>query len=488
MPEEETRIFDTSDENKKMQNLVQSVEETLKDMDMTVKTLELDLTLMEVHGAGPEGKCEVTVYKEGKKAYVRLKHDLPDPEEFWDGFVQFLSLMAAEPEEIGARARVVQKIIDNTKALGYRLPEEDAWNFVYRFLRHYKRDPTDEEINEIVVSYVEMIDQDSPALSEDDVAFLSGEEEEDTVEEWGEEEEEGWGDEGGGEGENYGEITPEDALKEMVREMSNLSSSEKNYYLGLLPTLAFEHQKMLVSKLRTVDGEIDEIPYITQEERENLRPQLMKLQANKRKKKLSKIKKKREKNLDYYKQKEEEAHLAERLDEIETITDLEKEIYLTGLQVMSMDEKEKYIDTLVAVEQLLNDLAKSGYPLNDIERKRHRDELLRLEDEGERRAYLKDLTEEKRMKIVTEELFDEIPQLAFQENEKYVKELMWLEPEERKNRISQLKKDFQEASSKRDTLFRESTAGSTCPKCGWVIGSMSKRCPRCGYNLDDWRI
>ncbi|GAB4324261.1 MAG: hypothetical protein Kow0069_29780 [Promethearchaeota archaeon] len=473
MSQEETRIFDATD--KSMQDLVQTTEETLKDLDMTVKTLELDKTLMEVHGTGPVGNCVVTVYREGGKAYIRLKHTLMDSSEFWDSFSQFLSILAATPEELGERARVVQRIIDHVAALGAHLPEDEAWDFMYRFLRKYKRNPEPDEINQIAVSYVEMLEQDSDLvdradqeISEEypDVEFVTDEDEE--------------------EAEEYGGITPEDALRAMVREMETLTPSEVNYYLSLFPELNLDQKKLLVAKLRQVDREMDEIPYLTVEERESLRAQLMKLPAAKRQKKIASIIKKRNKRLEYYKMKEEEDQAKQRLSKIATITDLEKEIYLTSMLGMSLKEKVDFIERLEEVEALLDQVVDAGHELLEEERKRHREELLRVDDPAQRSKYVEDLKKEKAAKAVAEELFAAVPQLRFQDHEKVIKELQWLEPSERKARIEQIRRDFEEKTKKRDQMFAGSSAGNVCPGCGWIVGKWSKKCPRCGKDLTEW--
>ncbi|MHA1731080.1 MAG: hypothetical protein ACTSU5_04020 [Promethearchaeota archaeon] len=481
MSVEETKIFDAS--NKSMQNLVQATEETLKELEMTVKTLELDKTLMESHGAGPLGKAIVTVYREANKAYIRLKHSLESSDEFWDIFSQYLSIFAASPEDIGERARIVQKIIDNIKSLGVFIPEQDAWDFIYKFLRKFKRNPDEEEVNQIAISYVEMLEQEQqelPHVGVDESQAAYGLESDYY--------EEGEPGEYGEEGEEE-EVTPEQALRAVIREMDTLTSAEKNHYISILTDLTIEQQKMLVAKIQTVDQEMDQIPYLTVEEREALREQLMRLPRAKREKKISSIVKKRQKRAAYYQMQEETEILKRKLSSIDSLSDLEKEIYLTSISGMGIGEKERFVNKLILVEKMLDEVVSSGKPLNEVERKHHREELLRMDDKVEMDKYLKALDEEKKILMVTEQLLAEVPQLAFEEEkrkEKLIKELLWLSEDERKDRIEQLKKEIGESVKKRDELFSVSKAGNTCPECGWIVGKWSKRCPRCGHDLSGW--
>ena len=97
-----------------------------------------------------------------------------------------------------------------------------------------------------------------------------------------------------------------------------------------------------------------------------------------------------------------------------------------------------------------------------------------------------DLIQDKKQEIVSEKLYEQIPQLRFEDNKKLIKELIWLNKEELEQRIKGLKDKIEKKLEKKQELFEKSSAGSTCPECGWPVGSFSKKCPRCGRKLIDW--
>ncbi len=152
---------------------------------------------------------------------------------------------------------------------------------------------------------------------------------------------------------------------------------------------------------------------------------------------------------------------------------------------MSASEKEQFIQRLRKAESALEEFVTKGFAIGDVERKHLRDEMVRLNAE-ELKEYLDNLKSEKLKKLVSEELFAEIPSLAFEDYEKYVKELMWLTPDERKAKIKDFKQKLGSKMAEKQKLFQESKSVTTCPQCGWPTGQFSKKCPRCGKSLTGW--
>jgi len=478
MAREETRVF--NGEGKEISAVVESVQETLKELNQTTKIMQLDKSLVEVQGEAakgdPIGKIIVTVYKEYSQYFIKIKHSMDNPDRFWIPFQENMALYAASDEEVGEKAKVVQKIIDNINILGGQVAEEQTWDFLFNFEKQYGHLPNEEEVKNIALSYVDMLDKQE--ISEVNLADLATKPEvalktEPEVVEEKEKEPE------------PGEVTPEDALKAMIDDMATLMPQEKRKYKDLFEELTLEQQKILVKKLIDVDGDMDKIPYITPEERAEYRDDLLATPREKRIAKVAKILAKRKKKTAVFQSKELDMRLKEQLADLPNLSDLEKDIYITSTQVMNPEEKVKFIEKLKQVETLLDSFAAGGFLISEMERKHYRDDLLRMEDD-KMQEYLDDLKSEKLKKLTSEELFAEIPQLAFENYDKYVKELMWLSAEERKEKIAEFKLKLSGKLTEKQKAFQEAKSVSACPACGWPVGSFSKKCPRCGKNLTGW--
>ena len=96
------------------------------------------------------------------------------------------------------------------------------------------------------------------------------------------------------------------------------------------------------------------------------------------------------------------------------------------------------------------------------------------------------IVEERKSDHVKEVLFAELPQLEFENTKDLVKQLMWLSDAELHQRIEKVKGDMSNQNKEKDQEFAKSTSTAVCKKCGWPMGSFSKKCPRCGWQPDDW--
>ncbi len=474
MAKEETRVF--NGEGKEISAVVEAVQETLKELNQSSKIMQLDKSLIEVQGepakGDPIGKLNITIYKEYTQFFIKIKHSMENPDRFWIPFQENMAIYGASDSEIGTKAKVVQAIIDNIKLLGGVVTEEQTWDFLFNFEKQYGHLPNDDEIKNIALKFVKMLDTKEISEFRSETPFSVPEAAVPQVP--------------SGEPPVEGDVTPEDALKAMIDDMQTLSPNEKIYYKKMFPDITVEQQKIVVKKLIEVDEDMDKIPYISMEDRTGFRENLLNTpRGAKRDAAIEKIIAKRKRQIAFYQDRDMESQLKQILADIPTLSDLDKEIYFATTKAMSASEKEQFIQRLRKAESALEEFVSKGFAIGEVERKHLRDEMVRLNDE-ELKEYLDNLKADKLKKLVSEELFAEIPSLAFEDYEKYVKELMWLTPAERKAKITDFKQKLGSKMAEKQKLFQESKSVTTCPQCGWPTGQFSKKCPRCGKSLTGW--
>ena len=155
------------------------------------------------------------------------------------------------------------------------------------------------------------------------------------------------------------------------------------------------------------------------------------------------------------------------------------------IEKLPEDRQREVIERLKVIEKEFDNLSDEGVELTKWDREQYRNDLVKLTKKN-RKERLMDLIKDRKEEIVTERLYDEIPQIRFDDNRKLIKELIWLNKAELDQRIQKLKSKINKKLEKKQELFEKSSAGSTCPDCGWPVGSFSKKCPRCGKKLIDW--
>ena len=264
--------------------------------------------------------------------------------------------------------------------------------------------------------------------------------------------------------------------------MKTLSEEDKKFFIQIMDELNLEQQKKLVSRIRSIESDLDKIPYITMEERSKIRKEIMNLSTEKRREKILKIINKRKKNIGMYENIALESKLKEFLNSISSLSELEKDIHMARLKDLNIEDKKKYLNRLKNIQEKFDELKKNNLEFSDLELRELRDELIKLgKDQREKR--FNQIIEEKRYEMSKNELFKEIPGMKFENYDKIVKEIMWLDPNERLKRIKMYKDQFLQETDKKTKTFEESKVGSTCPSCGWPIGLFTKKCPRCGKQL-----
>lgn len=446
-----------------METMVDIAQSTLKELEMEIRTQYLDKTLVEINAKGNGSRNLVTVYHEEDKIYIKFKSTMNDPNNFWSLFESNMAVFGDDStESIEEKAQIVNKIIDAVENMGYSISEDDCWDFLLGFEKQYEMLPSDEEIQSIALSYTKMCKEQGiePGEVQDDTVFVG---EEDQVA-------------------DEPVISPTEALKEIILEMDTLTDDDKAFFIGLFDDLTLDEQKRLVTRIRAIESDLDKIPYLKMDERAEIRKKIMNLSTKKRRAKILKIIKKRKKDIDKYANAAMEDDLREALNKMKFLSDLEKDIHMGRLQEFNLEDKKKYLKRLKIVEKSLTSLTDDGIDFTDAERRTYRDELLRMNKQN-RQERLKEIRQTKRFEKAEEELLTEIPSLRFEDHEKEVREIMWLDSGERKTSIDNLKKQFESETEKTSKVLEESKVGSKCPNCGWIVGSFSSKCPRCGHKL-----
>ncbi|MCP4763428.1 MAG: zinc ribbon domain-containing protein [archaeon] len=460
MAKTKTRIFPCPESNT-MDGMIKTAEKTLKELGMSVETQILDKTLVEISGKGEPGsllkKNLITLFHEPDESqiFVKFKAEMKKPDKFWELFENNIEIFNTPTEGIEKRAKIVSKIVKKIAEKGYSMVEDEAWEFLGQFEESYKRLPEDQkEIESIASSYTVIMEEEGiiPELKENSMDINQ---------------------------EDEFKITPTDALKEIIKEIETLTREDRKFFINLFSDLDLDEQKKLVTRIKAIESDLDKIPYLDMDSRAKLRKEIMNLSTDKRRAKILKIINKRKKNINKFEHKAMETELRNTLNELEFLTELEKEIYFGRMEQMNLDKKKDYIKRIKNVELSLNEIEKMDVKFSDVERRTYRDEFLRISEE-ERERRISEIIEDKKYETIRNELIDNIPALKFEDHEKLIKELLVLSSNERKKRINKMKSNFDEGIKKKNKAFEESKAGSTCPECGWPIGALSKKCPRCG--------
>ncbi len=162
------------------------------------------------------------------------------------------------------------------------------------------------------------------------------------------------------------------------------------------------------------------------------------------------------------------------------------DLILKMIKKLPENRQKEVINRLREIKKDFDNIEKEhGITLKNWEMSQYSEELVKLTKKN-RKDKLIELIEEKKIEMINERIIDELPQLKYEDNEKIIKELVWLNKDEIEQRINKLKEGIKKKLKKKQELFAKSSAGSTCPECGWPAGRSSKKCIRCGYKLIDW--
>jgi hypothetical protein len=467
------RIYPGSKE-RTIESMLEVCQNTLQELGMEITTQFLDKSLIECIGKPPAGsplgkQNIITVYKEEDKIYIKFKYEMPEPEKFWELFEVNLQIHGASTEEIEKKAKIITKICKTIREMGSMIDEEDAWDFLYHYEKNMKALPTDEEFNLIAMDYIKMLDE----LGITDQFMQQEYDQEEEVEE----KNTGL--------ENEGVVTTAtEALIDIINEIPTLDVETKEFYISLFGQIAYPDQERLVQKIRVIESDLNKIPYLLDSERIEIRNAVMEMSTEKRRKKLMALIKERKKNEALYMNKFMTSQIKLNLQKLPYLNFEDVSDILNIILTMPFDEKKQIVKTVNEIEQGIQGLIQQGIALKEIEIKTLRMDLIRLSPK-DRLAKLDEVNENYRKRRVEKLIISEIPQLQFEDNSKLIKELMWLDRGEIKNRLDKIKNEISKKSQEKSDIFEKSSAGSACKKCGWPMGKFSKKCPRCGYNPDD---
>lgn len=470
MARTKTKIYSGSKE-RTMGSMVEVTKTTLEDLAMTVTVQYLDRTLIECVGTSapgsPIGKNTVTVYKEEDQIFIKLTYSMPDGDMFWNAFELNLQIFSASVEEIGEKAKIITKICETIRDMRGEIEEETAWNFLYNFEREAQRLPTDEEIPLIADSYlqanrgkIEEIEEDTLFI-EDDETHVEEDPDDDIV------------------------ITKTDAMKQMIREIPSLDDDSKYEYIKLMDTLELDNQRRLVAKVKQIEEDLDKVPYLSNEERKDLRNRVKTLNVDKRRDLLFKEVKEREKNKAFYEDKLFDSLAKESLDTLLFLDFNEKREIADLMNSVIGEEKLKLIERVKTIESRLNSLRNQEIELTDQEKRFYRQDLIRMTPE-QREEKITQIMEKKKTDMIKDEIFKVMPQLMFQDNTKLIRELMWLNQKERNDRLQKMANELEIMVRDKQEKFESSRAGKVCQKCGWPMGQYTKKCPQCGWKETSW--
>ena len=470
MAKTKTRIYSHS-ENRTMEAMVEVTKTTFEDLGMAVKTQYLDRALIECAGKSPAGSPlgnnSATIYKEEDKIYLKLKYEMPDQNTFWDTFETNLQIYGASAEEIEEKAIIINQICDAIRDMGGDLDEELAWDFLYNFERNFQRLPRQEEIDQIADSYLQT-GLSEHRISEDDKMFVEEEEQEKVQEE-----------------DERITVTPEEALKQIVRDMPHLADWQRREYIQYLDTLLFRDQKGLVAKIKQIEEDIDKVPYLTKDEREELHTEVRTYDAKKRRRVLLGEIKKRKKNEIYYKNRLVQENAIQEIKDFKFLEPTEMQSYIEYVQTLPADRKGSIPKIINEVNMQLENLEEQGIMFTSQDKQEYRQELVKMQPE-ERQKRIEGIVAEEKADMIQEEIIEAIPQLAFEDNSKLIKEMIWMDKAQRTQRLNEVKEELGEAKEEKADVFAGSSAGKVCQECSWPMGKWSTKCPRCGFSETAW--
>jgi hypothetical protein len=349
----------------------------------------------------------------------------------------------------------VHLIINSIKSQGYSIDYSEVNSFIENFQEQYNRAPRKEEIPSIASGYIKMkaseivveVPEEAPAPITPPTPPPTPEV----------------------------EISPSevtDALIEIINDYTFLIENEKGYFIKLLPDYDLGNQKKLVENIEYLEKMIGKTYEFDKKERVTLRKQLIMLDKDEISLRIDQVltqKRAVEDSLGW--------NTERQLRKLGFLTEPNINVVFKMIEKLPEERQKEVIDRLKEIEEEVK--------LSNFEKEKYRTDLVKLTKKN-RRQRLMDLIKERKEEIISEKIFDEIPQLRFEDNKKLIKELIWLNKDEIDQRIENLKKKINKKLEKKQELFEKSSAGSTCSECGWPVGSFSKKCPRCGRKLIDW--
>ncbi|MHA1150271.1 MAG: hypothetical protein ACTSR8_18750 [Promethearchaeota archaeon] len=474
---EKTKTYELK--NREMSDFQAITEKILYKLRFSTTSTVLDETLTIVTFLDKNSNIDVqkdnkiALYQEQNNIYVQVKGLLSQREadKFWTLYDNTIDAKIEPPvieeKKPVSKTEIINQIVETIKNKGFQIEISEATDFVDNFENSFNRLPKISEINSIAAGYIKMKQEEIGDVPETTII-----EETDFTEDFDDittfEEEEAI------------EISPSEALKELIKDFDYLTHAEVVYFSNLLDNYDFDNQKRIVSNIGIVEEGLSQIYGLSEDEIAELRRELVPLQQDEIAIRIQEIINKRIKVVEtQYKGIEKDLRELNFLSEPNIIT------LMKMLESLPAERQQQVIERLKVIELEFAEVEADGLVLSKWDKSNYRMELVRLTTKN-RKERLMALIKDKKEELVKSMLFEEIPQLKYEDNEKLLKELLWLSRDEITERINKIKANMQKQLEKKKELFAKSTAGSTCPDCGWPVGSFTKKCPRCGYKLIDW--
>ena len=476
---EKTQIYQLNDRT--IGDFQKITEKTLKSLGFTTQSAKLDDTLSIVSfidkskDIDSQKDNKIAVYQEQDEIYIQIKGLFTEKqaEQFWQKFKENLMTpkkeKIKEDKDIFTKEKIIDLIKNKIKEKGQDVEEGEVKGFVENFEKEFERLPKKNELESIATGYVKMLEDTEPPEAEKvEIEEQEFQEDLEEVEAFQEEID------------KEKEVSAKDALKFLIKDYDFLTEEEIEYFINLLDDYSFEDQKLIVSNIGRVEEKLSAISDLESEKVSTLRKELVLLTNEEIDEKIKQL---------IVESSVSEEPLIEgpegRLKALGFLTDSNIATLFNMIKDLAEIRQDQVIERLKAIESEFRNLEDDGISLSDWERSQYRIELVKLTAKN-RKERLLELVRDKKEELIREMLFEEVPQFKYEDNEKILKELLWLSKDEISQRIQNIKQNIKKQLDKKQELFSKSTAGGTCPECGWPVGSFTKKCPRCGRKLIDW--
>jgi len=482
---ESTNTYELKKKNlEDFQEIIENILQT--NLKLSTKSAKLDESLIiitfldENKDKTLQKDNKIALYQEKDNVYVQVKGELSESEvtQFWGRLEQIIKDFEKKEEKKHSKYDIMETIINSIEEKGFKIEKTEAEEFINNFQEKFNRLPLVNEINSIAMGYIKMKQAEAapPMKYKPEIEEKPIIKEQEFTEEI---EDDMFSDDFSDIAEKPIEIEPSDALKEIIKDFNFLEDQEKEYYIKMLNSLEFEEQKTVVNKIEKIQSQLMRIPELGFKMIE-LRKELISYSEKEIRDKINEIKeqiKAEEEGLGWDPERE--------LRKLRYLTEANINNILKMIKKLPENRQSEVIERIKDIEEELNEVEADGIELTEWERASFRLELVKL-TKNNRSEKIIDLIKDKKEDLIKEKLFSEVPQLKYEDNEKLIKELIWLNKNEMDKRINKIKVGIQKQLEKKQELFTKSSAGSTCPNCGWPVGSFSKKCVRCGYKLIDW--
>lgn len=480
-------------EGKTLEDFQSRIEKILTSFDFAPKSANIDdsLTIVtfidESKDKDLQKDNKIAIFEEDGRFFIQLKGNISDTQasKFWQNLKQSLgkkepvkksSAKSDKKSEKLSKEDLVAKIITKIEEKGYEIENEEAVEFVENFISEFQRLPLIDEIDSIVSGYVKMLKEEAPDIKEENLDESPEPKKLEKVEIDDQDFSEDFSEDIFSEEES---ISKGEEIQSKISEFNFLNETEQSYYLDLLKKVGTDVKKAIIDNLEFIETQIKDIE-LREDKIIELRKDLITLDREEIKNTIDRLKEEHKKQIEKL-----GWDLHRALENLDFLTQANRKTLSTMAKDLPENRQKDVLERLKEIEKEFDDIEQDGIELRDWEKAQYRTELVKLTKQN-RKERLVELTRDKKEEIILNKLHKEIPQLKYEDTEKIIKELLWLSGEEIDQRIQKIKNNMTKKLKKKQELFQKSTAGNTCPDCGWPVSSFSKKCPRCGKKLIDW--